>query len=619
MIKENSLYINGHRILAVSLLALSLSLGVMGSSFAQRDDVTPLVDLTKLVRTAPDNVSDRPQENNASENSDVTTEESDNLSSAAMGEVQTSSEEITATPVVTSSTSISVSSSLTQKDPSSIRLGSLGLDRDDVDGLGRLMWEGSDARVALDLMLSLDPLQTPHALRPALDHIMAARAVPPEGFIDIAPEIINAKLNWLASSSASDDLASMIRQLPDGSSWDDPKAWLIMHDLMIRNDSDACRTAQKKVLITLEAIWHQVNAFCAVIRGEDMKAAFALDILQDSGVDDPVYFSLMRNLTDGDEIFIDDQMDLSLLNIVLMDSARITIEADALMTLPQSYSGTATSLRYLDPAASRLLGARSFGQNGADVTQSWALLPRDDLSATEALTRLRFGGDDDTLAMARLNAWHSISSEKDEQTAASLAFEALLADYDHSGIESLNLWLPLIEGGINSPEIDEKIGPMMGFADEPLRVLLNDEAMAWNDLLTILSRPVSQDVLTEASAYDAIPLIVAMGRPVDEIEWSLADGTLAGLTSGSSLPYAELKQIELTAAQGHKAELVLRLAKLLQGYQYIDLNREDAARLVEALMQVGMRDTAQNLARDILITWGTDRHITSLSSFSKGS
>ena len=70
----------------------------------------------------------------------------------------TATEETTqaASPIVTSTTSISVSSSLQTKDPSSIRLGSLGLDRDDVDGLGRLMWEGSDASTILDLMNALD-------------------------------------------------------------------------------------------------------------------------------------------------------------------------------------------------------------------------------------------------------------------------------------------------------------------------------------------------------------------------------------------------------------------------------------------------------------------------------
>ena len=56
--------------------------------------------------------------------------------------------------------------------------------------------------------------------------MMTARAVPPEGFIDIAPDIINAKLNWLAAKGASEDLAQMIRQLPENETWEDTKLGL---------------------------------------------------------------------------------------------------------------------------------------------------------------------------------------------------------------------------------------------------------------------------------------------------------------------------------------------------------------------------------------------------------
>lgn len=629
MINENSRTIKSCRSLMAFLLALGIGLYGHASAFAQQNEESTPVDLTKLVRTAPDNTSSEEEESSSAEDSDIniaiktiTAEDTDNISSASNNdpsEEPSSDETTAASPILTSSTSISVSSSLTKKDPSSIRLGSLGLDRDDLDGLGRLMWEGSDAATALALMSSLDPGQTPAILRPVIDHIMVARSVPPEGFIDIASDIINVKLNWMASTGASDDLASMIRQLPDTSTWDDPKAWLVMHDLMTRNDNDACQTAQKKVLVTLDTLWHQVNAFCAVIAGEDMQAAFALDILQDSGVDDQVYFELMRKLTDGNDVVIEDQMDLSILNIVLMDSARLSINADAITALPQSYSQTAGSLRYLDPTASRLIGARSFDQHGSDVAQSWSLLPRDELSSAEALTRLRFGGDDDTLAMARLNAWHAISAEKDEMTAASLAFEALIADYNHSGIASLGLWLPLIEGGVNSDAIDAKIGPLMGLVSDPSRVLLNDEAMAWHNILTVTSRPVSQDSLMMTAAFDAIPLIEATGRPVADIDWEDIDSISPSLSSGTSLPYAALKHIEKAAEQGQKAELVLRLATLLQGHSYTDLNRDDAAVIIGALVQVGLKDTAQNLARDILITWSADRHIKSLAGTAQGS
>ena len=589
-------------------------------AFAQSDQTTSPVDLTKLIKTSPDNNS-----NNTSASSDVTvtttTVNPAAKSSDQDGETNNEDNEVSSSsPIVTSTTSISVSSSLTKKDPSSIRLGSLGLDRQDVDGLGRLMWEGSDAETILNLMTSLDPVRTPRAFRPLIDHMMTARAVPPEGFIDIAPDIINAKLNWLAAVGYSDDLAEMIRQLPETETWDDTKAWLILHDLMTRNDEAACHSAQKKVLVTLDALWHQINAFCAVISGDDMKAAFALDILEDSGVEDPLYFGLMRLLTDGGEMVIEDQTGLSLLNLVLMDSARQTIEIDALKTLPQSYNTSVESLRYLSPSASRLIGARQYSGNAGaeEITRTWALLPREDLSSSEALTRLRFSGttentDEDTTALSRLNAWHAISAEKEELSKASLAFEAMMADYNLRGISAVEFWLPLIEGGINSAEVDTKIGPLMGFSNSPSKVLMNDQALAWHDIVTPSPRPLDESIINTAAAYDVIPVIRALGRPISEINWDITAKSEGLAESGTSLPYAELMRIELSADKGHKAETILRISELLQDRALTSLNRNDAAQLISVLMRLDMAETANNLARDILVSWAIDRHISSLN------
>lgn len=607
----------------ISTICLSVMLCSVSPAFAQNDQNEAPVDLTKLIKTSPDNNS-----NNAAASSDVTvTTTTVNAATNSEDQEEETNNEDNATAssssIVTSTTSISVSSSLTKKDPSSIRLGSLGLERQDVDGLGRLMWEGSDAETILNLMTSLDPVRTPRALRPLIDHMMTARAVPPEGFIDIAPDIINAKLNWLAAVGYSDDLAAMIRQLPETETWDDTKAWLILHDLMTRNDEAACRSAQKKVLVTLDALWHQINAFCAVINGDDMKAAFALDILEDSGVEDPLYFGLMRLLTDGGEMVIEDQEGLSLLNLVLMDSARQTIEVDALRTLPQSYNTSVQSLRYLSPSASRLIGARQYSSNiGADeITRTWALLPREELSSSEALTRLRFSGvtentDEDTTALSRLNAWHAISAEKEELSKASLAFEAMMADYNLRGISAVEFWLPLIEGGINSAEVDTKIGPLMGFSNTPSKVLMNNQALAWHDIVTPSPRPLDEGIINTAAAYDVIPLIRALGRPISEINWDTTTRSAGLAESSTSLPYAELMKIERSAESGRKAETILRISELLQNRALTSLNRNDAAQLISVLMRLDMAETANRLARDILVNWAVDRHISSLNGSS---
>ncbi|MCE2517311.1 MAG: hypothetical protein J4F41_05605, partial [Alphaproteobacteria bacterium] len=495
------------------------------------------------------------------------------------------------------------------KNPSSIRLASLGNDREDVDGLGRLMWEGSDAATILGLFTQLEGASVPRVLRPAVHHLMVARAVPPQGFVDLAEEMISRRLDWLAAQGASADLAELIRQLPEDDQWQARNEWLALHHLLTRNDEDACRVASKKVMLTLEPLWHQINAFCAIVSGDSMKASFAIDILEDSGVDDPVYFDLMRQLTgDGSSVEID-QSNLSMLHLVLMDSARITIEPEALANVPASYNGSIQSLRYLSPDANRLLAARKFGRiSSADLTASWALVSTVDIASAEALTRLRFGGDADTVALARLNAWQAISSEKDDSTRAQLALEALVADHGYTGDESLGLWLDYVEGGANDLALERKIGPLLGFAEAPSKVLMNDQALAWHGLLELSPRQVPASMVNTAEAHDAITLLAAIGQSLEGQDWLALDGTTARLAGGTSLPYATLMSIEAAAAKGMAAETLLRTTVALNGMDLADLTRDDAARLAAALQRAGLEQTARGLAKSILMSWGLKRH-----------
>lgn len=562
------------------------------------------VDLTDLIKSIEDNDT---AETTPDEDTAASSEPSADNNSAAVN---------TASP----SLSISTGGGLKKKDPSSIRLASIGREREDHDGLDRLMWEGSSAETIMMLKARLGA--SPSALQPAIYHIMAARSLPPKGFVDVAPSMISLRLDWLAANGKSDDLAELVRQLPEQDVWTSWKEWLALHDLLTRNDADACAVAAKNTMLTLEPLWHQINAFCAVVSGDEIKASFALDILEDSGVDDDAYFSLMRQLTDGAAIDANeiDQSNLDVLHLVLMDSARITIAAEALSGVPSAFDQSIKSLRYLSPEANRVLAARQFGAVPVDeLLASWALAPTTDIASSEALTRLRFGGDEDEVLMARLNAWQAISAEKDDRTQAQLALEALMADYNFAQIGALDIWQNFIEGGADDLALEDKLGPLLGFAENPSKVLLNDSALLWHDILTFSPRPTPAQVFAQADAFDVMPLLLAIGQRVDEPNWLEVDDqtSLAGapsLTGENALPYASLKAIEASAEKGLKAETLLRIAVVLNDKRLADLTRDDAAQVTAALYKLGLEQTAKDLARDILKSWGMSRHVESLTS-----
>ena len=172
----------------------------------------------------------------------------------------------------------------------------MGIDRDALDGLDSLMWQGSDAETVLALRQALANSKPPSSLTAVLHHLDVARVPPPEGFVDRASPLIEARLNALVRRGASDDLAVLIEQLPQEEQWSDWHQWLAIHNLLTRNDAAACIAAQDQVQQTLDPLWHQINTFCAVVAGQADQAIFALDILSDSGLSTSNFDQLMRQL-----------------------------------------------------------------------------------------------------------------------------------------------------------------------------------------------------------------------------------------------------------------------------------------------------------------------------------
>ena len=536
--------------------------------------------------------------------------------------LETAEDENTAPSVSTSAPTIS----LKRKDPSSIRLAAVGIDRDALDGLDSLMWQGSDAATILALRQALANAATPSSLTAVLHHLDIARVPPPEGFVDLAPQLIEQRLNALAKRGASQDLAVLIAQLPHDDQWQDWHQWLAVHNLLTRNDDAACTAAQDQVQQTLDPLWHQINTFCAVVAGQADQAIFALDILSDSGLSSPNFDQLMRQLIgQGDAVDLD-RANISGIDLVLMDSARITIEPESLNGLHQGHQDSVLSLRYLSDDSLRMMTARHFDHDDMMALKtSWALLPIKSITSAEALTRFSISGagsgagrdatpdalNPDDILMARLDAWQAIAAEKDDRTAAQLAYEAMMIDYNNAGIKGFALWLPILERGATDLDVEDKIGPVLGFSPESSRLVMSDKAMAWHELLAFGRKPTRGETLQLTAGFDGLPLLDAIDIAVENIDWMAVTADtpqLAASAGGNSLPYQGLMQVETSANQGLKAETLMRVALLLDGVDLATLSRDDAAKVVSALHQVGLKDTARALARDILVSWAAARH-----------
>ena len=506
---------------------------------------------------------------------------------------------------------IVVSTGLRARNPATVRLASLGLDRPPVDGLDRLMWGSTDADRAIAIYARLPEMVASPVLRQRLEHIMLSRSVPPGGTVDHTEALIGFRLGWLRNHANADDLATLVRQLPNEEPWLEWKRWLAVHDLINRNDEEGCGYASERIAATLENVWHQINAFCQAIAGDVGQASFGLDILADSGVEDPAYFALMEHLTGGSgNTAVPEDAAIGPLNLVLMDSARVEISSAALQSAPDHRSSLG-GLRYLGDDAQILLAARLFDRHDlavGDIIPDWAALPEANIPASEALTALSVAGAGDEVALARLLAWQAVALEGDRGTASDLALRALSLDYRHAGGRSLELWAPFIQD--SDAAYLRALLPGDDAADQ-LPAAQLPESAAWSAILAESSNPVEATDLVEAGAADAVPLLRALGRKVGEIEWNDQIAVQRALApGGASLRFGHLLALEESVAAGNKAEALLMAAAALGPLKPWDLGRDDAARLVAALMRVGLKQTARDLAREILAGWVLERHFT---------
>ena len=577
------------------------------------DDATPL-DLTLLA--SPDNISDNVSGDTATTDDEISIDNS----SAAISllpepEVAADTDQPPAedTPATSSAgfAAVTLNGGFRQQNPSAIRLASLGITLDPAAGLDRMLWQGSDAATVLDLYARLPERITSPDLHRSMVQVALMRAIPPEGSIDVAEDIVAARLAWLSANVGGEDMAAMIRQLPDDEIWQQWVIWLVHHDLLQREDTAACKLAEERAAVTLDVIWHKINAFCMIINNELGKASFAIDILEDRGVTGPIYFPAMRQLTGGSAIsdLRIEQAGADALDLVLLESTRVDISRASITPL-DDYDFSLSQLRYLADDAAILLAARQFHRGDvplADVLISWGLLPVAGVPAAEAVTGFSLAQSDDDIAMARYHTWQALSLETDNAAAAQLAVEALKIDFGHVGSRSLDLWLPFITGST----ID--IGPLAGLTADVAaggdRSGLSIEARAWADILAFPEIPIRDDMLVRAGALDAVPLLRAAGLAVEDINWSAHYDVTKSLATGRvSLPLARLERLEAAAADGRKAETVMLAVVLLGDTPLHHLGREDAARVVAALTQAGLDETARYLTADILRGWAIARH-----------
>ena len=122
--------------------------------------------------------------------------------------------------------------------------------------------------------------------------LLSAAALPPQDS-GTQVSVLKARIEALARLGFAGDAGMLARAGADGLAAV-ARAQLAAYDL-----PEACSTASNAVAQSNDVFWQKLIAFCQAVAGQKDQASLAAQTLFDTGVKDPVYFTLMDSITLG--------------------------------------------------------------------------------------------------------------------------------------------------------------------------------------------------------------------------------------------------------------------------------------------------------------------------------
>ena len=510
-------------------------------------------------------------------------------------------------------------SRLVSQDPSVVRLATIGASMDiisdDSGVLGHTMWQNTTFDAAMRLFAHLPVRSSSRHIDRLVRHIMVSYAMPPEGALAAADTYLAARLEWLRARGLSDARAALVRQLPDDARWLDEAVFLIGHDLITRNDIDACALGERMAPLdnndARAEFWAKLRIFCNLRLGEEALAAFRFDLLAERGSDDALFLGLIRARLEGGAVSLPQEIAPTALNLALMDLEQVPIAGALRAQMPLGLAQSLARLNYVDADAAYIQHGIGFyfrHQPLSEQSTIWRDIAGEGVPVATALTQfLDTNTDPLTESSQRIMFWHSLLGLASGEEKQRLAVLALAHDMERIGGGALAVWAPHL-----TPQ-SALGGDLLAIAgmNLPSFHALTPQQSAWVALEdALLAGEVSQAHLRLLEAQDAAPLLARIGVAVGDIAPEDAfsgRGVLA--VAPQPLAYADMQILAGLDAALAPAESVLLVAAILGTTPLQHLSHQDAAVLAGVLYDAGLVVESRRFALEILRSWGGYRRL----------
>ena len=499
---------------------------------------------------------------------------------------------------------------------SDVGLAAIGVGDVGNDQLDSLIWRGTSAHDAIFLLQrAAVGSQSPAITRLAYE-VVARQSVPPSGANNVATDLVEARLAFLANGGRSEDLATLVSQLPKSEKWTGWRRWLTEHYLMTRNDNAACDIVATEITQTLEPFWHKSNVICQAVRGNVGGARFAADILAANGVDDPTFFGLVDEVLNNKPAEEVDAASLESAHIVLMDVANRAIPLEGLSILPNQMAETVMKLKFLGPDARMVSTFDGLNRGLISYRQAgnlWRNVGSSNDDPQIALARL----DANVNALTTALAWRAIDADKRPERLSMVPKAVKAEIVAGNGAMMLPLYAELVRNALTDEAVastirfdDIDVAPKLAFMlaiSQPSDATTlsafgrNVDALQVVELLSGINHgKINPDAVSALKVWHLLPVLDAAAVDINAINWF----DLAKHEQQLQRPFVNLSPVLLkavtSAAEGNRvAETVLLTNWLLHDVSLHRASPTDLASVIAALGQVGQSETAKAFAQEV--------------------
>ncbi|MFQ5955618.1 MAG: hypothetical protein ACE5JZ_11195 [Kiloniellales bacterium] len=198
-------------------------------------------------------------------------------------------------------------------------------------GLGIDLWDGTRRSLVERVLPLLPTAPRSRVMRDLMRRLLLTAARAPQGQpADAAGRrnLLALRLNLLLEMGLVDDAARLLRLIPVGLQ-PGTLARTRVETLMLAEDAPgACRDADARIAGAKDVYWLKVMIFCQAMDQEIDKAALGVELLRESGEDDPLFFSLIGALAGYGKVETGDGAEASSLHLAMLSAAKLPLPAD---------------------------------------------------------------------------------------------------------------------------------------------------------------------------------------------------------------------------------------------------------------------------------------------------